>query len=279
MGEPLRFRTLHADEIELRVGTVSAKGASLLLYKDARCDQAVLDETVGAMNWQRHHSRDNANCTVSIWDDEKKMWISKEDTGTESMTEKEKGLASDSFKRACTNWGIGRELYSSPWIFVPVPTQKKQNGGRGFELCDPYYFNGAKVSSIEYDEKRKISALTIVDEDGNEIFRHPKGRKSAPKKTAPKKEEPKPKKQERELTLMPKEELTPQDMITAEQAEGIKGLLEDLNIDAAVFLKYVADKSKDSCDSVDAMTAAQYDIAVNAINLKLKKMNEASKGE
>lgn len=277
MEKTLKFRTLHADEIELRVGTVSENGASLLLYKDARCDQAVLDETVGTMNWQRCHSRDNANCTVSVWDEDKKMWVSKEDTGTESMTEKEKGLASDSFKRACTNWGIGRELYSSPWIFIPVPTRKKQNGGRGYELVNPYYFNGAKVSSIEYDDKRKITALTIVDKDGNEIFRHPKGRKSAPKKTAPKKEELKPKKQERELTLMPKEELTPQDMITVEQAEGVKGLLEDLDIDVAMFLKYVADKSKDSCDSVDAMTATQYDIAVNAINLKLKKMNEASK--
>lgn len=266
MGEPLKFRTLHADEIELRVGSVSAKGATLLLYKDARCDQAVLDETVGAMNWQRHHSRDNANCTVSIWDSEKKMWISKEDTGTESMTEKEKGLASDSFKRACTNWGIGRELYSSPRIFVSVPTQKKQNGGRGYELENQYYFSGAKVSSIEYDDKRKITALTIVDEDGNEIYRFPRGRKSASNKTAPKKEEPKPKK-----------ELTPQDMITAEQAEGVKGLLEDLNIDVKSFLGYVADKSNDSCDSVDAMTATQYDIAVKAINLKLKKMNEASK--
>lgn len=263
MGEPIKFRTLHADEIELRVGTVSAKGASLLLYKDARCDQAVLDETVGAMNWQRHHSRDNANCTVSIWDDEKKMWVSKEDTGTESMTEREKGLASDSFKRACTNWGIGRELYSSPWIFVPVPTQKKQNGGRGFELCDPYYFNGAKVSSIEYDEKRKISALTIVDEDGNEIFRHPKGRKSAPKKTQKKPDEP--------ITLKQKE-LTPQDMITVEQAQGIKELLEDLDIDVKVFLEYVAKKSNDSCDSVDGMTSTQYDIAVSAINAKIAKM-------
>lgn len=263
MGEPLKFRTLHADEIELRVGTVSANGASLLLYKDARCDQAVLDETVGAMNWQRAHSRDNANCTVSIWDDEKKIWVSKEDTGTESMTEREKGLASDSFKRACTNWGIGRELYSSPWIFIKVGTQKKQNGGRGYELVDPYCFNGAKVSSIEYDSKRKISALTIVDKDDNEIFRFPKGKKSAPKKLAPKKEEPGPK---------PKKELTPQDMITAEQAEGVKGLLEDLGIDTAVFLKYVAEKSKDSCDSVDGMTSAQYDIAVDAINKKLAKI-------
>lgn len=263
MGEPLKFRTLHADEIELRVGTVSAKGASLLLYKDARCDQAVLDETVGAMNWQRHHSRDNANCTVSIWDDEKKMWISKEDTGTESMTEKEKGLASDSFKRACTNWGIGRELYSSPFIFISVDTQKKQNG-KGYELVNPYVFSGARVSDIEYDDKRKIKALTIVDKDGVVMYSFPKGgKKSAPRKTQKKPDEP--------ITLKQKE-LTPQDMITVEQAEGIKGLLEDLGIDTAIFLKYVAEKSKDSCDSVDSMTSTQYDIAVDAINKKLAKI-------
>lgn len=112
------FRDLIADEIECRVAQAKETGVSLLLYKDARCDQNILDETVGAMNWQRHHSRDNANCTVSIWDEQKQQWIYKEDTGTESNTEKEKGLASDSFKRACFNWGIGRELYTAPFIWV-----------------------------------------------------------------------------------------------------------------------------------------------------------------
>ena len=114
----LKFRALRADEIDVRVAQISEKGAQLLLYKDARCDMNILDEEVGATNWQRQHSRDNANCTVSIWDNEKGQWISKEDTGTESNTEKEKGLASDSFKRACVNWGIGRELYTSPFIWV-----------------------------------------------------------------------------------------------------------------------------------------------------------------
>ena len=100
----LKFRDLKANEIDVRISTLNEKGASLLLYKDARVDQDILDETVGAMNWQRKHLRDNANCIVEIWDNDKKMWISKEDTGTESFTEKEKGLASDSFKRACFNW-------------------------------------------------------------------------------------------------------------------------------------------------------------------------------
>lgn len=101
-----KFRDLKADEIDCRVATCSDKGVSLLLYKDARCDMNILDETVGSMNWQRKHTRDNANCTVEIWDADKNQWISKEDTGTESYTEKEKGQASDSFKRACFNWGM-----------------------------------------------------------------------------------------------------------------------------------------------------------------------------
>ena len=114
----LEFRDLRADEIDCRISTMRETGLSLLLYKDARCDMNVLDETVGPFNWKRAHSRDNANCTVSIWDDYKQEWVSKEDTGTESNTEAEKGLASDSFKRACFNWGIGRELYTAPFIWI-----------------------------------------------------------------------------------------------------------------------------------------------------------------
>ena len=116
-----KFRALRADEVECRVSQIDKMDGnwlSLLLYKDARCDQNILDETVGPMNWQRHHSRENANCVVSIWDNEKGIWVEKEDTGTESNTEAAKGLASDSFKRACFNWGIGRELYTAPTIFI-----------------------------------------------------------------------------------------------------------------------------------------------------------------
>ena len=116
------FRTLRADEIDCRIAqikeTSNGKGLSLLLYKDARCDQNILDEVVGPFKWKREHTRDNRNCIVSIWSDELGQWISKEDTGTESNTEREKGLASDSFKRACFNWGIGRELYTAPFIWI-----------------------------------------------------------------------------------------------------------------------------------------------------------------
>lgn len=152
----MEFRALRADEIECRIGTVSknGNGVSLLLYKDARCDMNILDETVGATNWQRHHSRENANCIVEIWDAEKKTWVGKEDTGTESNTEAEKGLASDSFKRACFNWGIGRELYTAPFIFIP-----------GADRNDKFWVKDMKV------ENRVITGLTICRKDqyGNKL--------------------------------------------------------------------------------------------------------------
>lgn len=115
-----QFRALTADDIECRVSTVSDKGCSLLLYKDARCDMKILDETVGPENWKRSHELINGNlfCNVSLWDEGKKEWVTKQDVGTESYTEKEKGQASDAFKRACFNWGIGRELYTAPFIWI-----------------------------------------------------------------------------------------------------------------------------------------------------------------
>jgi hypothetical protein len=159
------FRLLHADEIEARVATVNEKGCSLLLYKDARCDMNILDETVGAMNWERTHSRDNANCTVSIWDKDKEQWISKEDTGTESFTEKEKGLASDSFKRACFNWGIGRELYTAPFIWISADKVNLSQKNGKYTTYDKFV-----VEAIRYDDKRQISALSIKNQAGKRVF-------------------------------------------------------------------------------------------------------------
>jgi hypothetical protein len=156
MAEPM-FRDLRADEIECRVAQAKQNGVSLLLYKDARCDQNILDETVGAMNWQRQHTRDNANCIVSIWDEDKKQWIGKEDTGTESNTEKEKGLASDSFKRACFNWGIGRELYTAPFIWIKAEdcTSLLQDGSGKWKCFDNF-----EVEKIKIENKR-ITGIAI----------------------------------------------------------------------------------------------------------------------
>ena len=161
----MKFRSLRADEIECRIGTVKKAeegkkgGVQLLLYKDARCDMKLLDETVGPMNWKKAYTRDNQNCTVSIWDPDKEQWISKEDVGTESNTEAEKGLASDSFKRACVNWGIGRELYTTPFIWIPgatkydrfwVKTMRVEDGritGLVICACDQY---GRKTDSVAF---------------------------------------------------------------------------------------------------------------------------------
>lgn len=163
-----KFRLLKAGEIDCRVAMVKSNGVSVLLYKDARCDMNILDESVGAENWQRSHSRDNANCTVSIWDSEKKMWVSKEDTGTESNTEKEKGLASDSFKRACFNWGIGRELYTAPFIWISdkhCNIQQVKNSDK-YTCRDSFY-----VSAIGYDDNRCIDRLQIKNtKTGNVVY-------------------------------------------------------------------------------------------------------------
>lgn len=162
--EKLTFRKLNADEIEVRIGQANKYGVSLLLYKDARCDQNILDECVGPNNWQRHHSRDNANCIVSIWDAEKKQWVEKEDTGKESFAEAEKGLASDSFKRACFNWGIGRELYTAPDMFVFSSSLKNLREKDGKFQC----YDKFNVKSIEYVGD-KISRVEIgISEKGKE---------------------------------------------------------------------------------------------------------------
>lgn len=167
------FRKLKSEEIECRIAMVKETGVSILLYKDARCDQNILDETVGPMNWQRSHTRDNANCVVSIWDDTKKMWISKEDTGTESFTEKEKGLASDSFKRACFNWGIGRELYTAPFIWFKAPSECNLVTKNGKTTCGDKFI----CEQIIYDDN-KIVALSVLNTTTKKRFLYDVRKKS-----------------------------------------------------------------------------------------------------
>ena len=156
----MKFRTLRADEVECRIARVTENGVQLLLYKDARADMDLLDETVGAMNWTRKHELvgDNLYCTVSIYDEDKQTWISKQDVGTESFTEAVKGRASDSFKRACTNFGIGRELYTAPFIWIPADRCRISPRGSAFTCKDTF-----NVLQIGYDDNRKINMLNIYD--------------------------------------------------------------------------------------------------------------------
>lgn len=151
------FRLLRADEIDCRVATVKKNGVSLLLYKDARCDMNILDETVGAERWQRKHELINGNlfCSVGIFCKDLNEWVWKQDVGTESYTEKEKGQASDAFKRACFNWGLGRELYTAPFIWVNADDANIGEFGGKYTTNDRF-----EVKEIGYTD-RKITRLVI----------------------------------------------------------------------------------------------------------------------
>ena len=166
----MKFRNLNFDEIDVRIATINERGCSLLLYKDARVDQKILDETVGPENWERKHELigENLYCTVSLWDDKKKMWVSKQDVGTESYTEKEKGQASDSFKRACFNWGIGRELYTAPFIWVDAKKGDVRIEDRNGKKMT---YDTFRVDLIGFDKNGNINALRIVNEKlGKTVF-------------------------------------------------------------------------------------------------------------
>lgn len=189
-----QIRTLTKDEIECRVSLIKdykkngkdAAFCQLLLYKDARVDQRLLDEIYGSLNWKREHQLigDRLYCTVSIWDAEKKEWVSKQDVGTESYTEKEKGQASDSFKRACFNWGIGRELYSAPQITIFLEDNEWKVNQKGSLVLNRISF---EVSRLEHDEQGNIIYLEIKDDKGKIRFPSKPKEESAP---APAEEKP-----------------------------------------------------------------------------------------
>ena len=147
------YRLLRADEIECRVSLVNQYGVGILLYKDARVDMNLLDEVHGSFGWQNDYQLIDGQlfCTVEVWDDQKQQWIRKQNVGTESFTEKEKGRASDAFKRACFNLGIGRELYTAPSMFVfkkDLKTLKEDQNGRW--TCKDWF----TVEQLEYDGER-----------------------------------------------------------------------------------------------------------------------------
>lgn len=172
-GMPL----LKAEDIECRIQKITKEGAVLLLYKTARVDMRILDEVYGEMNWQRHHEVINNNlfCTISVWDSEKSQWVSKQDVGTESNAEAEKGQASDAFKRAGFAWGIGRELYDAPFIFVQAPIDK---------------YDRFTVKEIKYNKtERKFTSLVIVDKNGKERYRLNGTKTDRPKAKEPTDEE------------------------------------------------------------------------------------------
>ena len=173
----MEFRLLTAEEIDCRVSTVNKWGVGLLLYKDARCDMNILDETVGAENWQREHyeCKGTLFCRVGIKVEPKaeltetqirlhdNVWVWKSDCGVESNTEAQKGEASDSFKRAVVNWGICRCLYSAPFIWIKAEDANIVQGGSGKFQC----YDKFAVEQIIYDDNKNIVALSIKNTSQN----------------------------------------------------------------------------------------------------------------
>lgn len=162
------MRKLKPNEIECRVAQVTAKGCSLLLYKTARVDRAILDEEFGSMYWQNDFKVIDGKMygSISVYNKELKEWVTKSDCGVESNTEAEKGQASDCFKRAGFKWGIGIELYSAPFIFILEPTEEK-NGK--YYLKDKY--KKYIVKEITYNDDGNINHLIITDNKDKEIFK------------------------------------------------------------------------------------------------------------
>lgn len=183
------MRKLNKDEIDVKVKQVSEKGAVLLLYKTARVDMAILDETYGAMNWQSDYKvvKDNLYCGIGVYNQDTKDWVWKWDCGIESREDEEgnqkKGEASDAFKRAGYKWGIGVELYSAPFTFATVETvgEKGKDGKIRYSLKNK--FQKFFVDEITYDEKTgDIKGLVIVDDKGVIVYSNVKGKKPTPPK-------------------------------------------------------------------------------------------------
>lgn len=175
------FRRLNADEIECRVQSNKDNGCILLLYKNARCDMNILDETVGQMNWQRDHKelKGVMYAGVGIYNDERNEWVWKWDCGSESNTDAQKGEASDSFKRACVNWGIGRELYTAPFIWI---------NRNDYEVIDKTNRckDSFRVGEIGYDDAGNISYLTIFNKrTDKKVYSYSTGKKETPIKGYP----------------------------------------------------------------------------------------------
>lgn len=220
-----KIRCLKPEEIEIRVQQITEKGAQLLLYKDSRCDKRILDETYGITGWKNRYEEIKGNlfCTISIWDDEKQQWVDKCDCGTESFSEKEKGEASDAFKRAGFNVGIGRELYTRIFYFASVPTKKNEKGK--YDLENKFEkFTVAEISTNE--ETEKIEKIKIANSKGNIVFSYgyPKTSKIDTQKTT-----------------------EPVEMIDADQIKKIHTLFSKIEkSETQLFKNFTNDKAKEN---------------------------------
>lgn len=212
----MEIPTLKPEDIEVKVKQITAKGALALLYKTARTDMEYLDKVFGIGNWQCDYKeiKGNLYCTIQIWDDEKGQWVSKMDCGIESREDGEgnekKGEASDAFKRAGFRVGIGRELYSSPFIWLSVETSQDDKGR--WQLKDR--FAKFEVAEIDYDKARKINRLRIVNvKSGTTVYEY--GVKQSTTRGTAKQDAPKPKATVEQSAKLPETKFVPEEAVKA----------------------------------------------------------------
>jgi hypothetical protein len=215
----------------------------------------ILDEVFGILGWEREHQVIDGNlyCTIRVWDEQHNRWVSKQDVGTESMTEKEKGQASDSFKRACFNLGIGRELYSSPFIWIKLnPDEINSSNGKA-RLNFGVEFH---VKEIEYSQSsREITRLVIVDKKGTVRFTMGKV------VNIPNKDTQTPKNQNKSVT----------GVLTADQLEALFTLGAKIKYDTA---KVKAQTNKKFGKDPKDLTLDQYKLVIDGYNKVLQKSTQ-----
>lgn len=158
----IEWDLLRPEDVEVRVATTKNGKTTLLLYQDSRCAMRALDKQFGSFGWQMDYKvvGDQIYGTLSIYDEEKGIWVSKSDTGDKSNISEDKGQSSDILKRCAVRWGFARELYTTPKIVVDD---------------DGYGCSGYKVSEINYDSNRNITHLVIANRFNKEVFRWEKG--------------------------------------------------------------------------------------------------------
>lgn len=254
------FRSLRADEVQVRVSRYTKKGAMLLVYKDSRADMTLLDEVVGPKHWKSHHSNDNKNCVIEIYDTEMGEWISKEGVGDAKEGDNyDKSLASDSFKRAGVLWGIGRELYNLHDTFVPCET-KYNEAKRCYEPTedDKFKFYGAYVTELEFSHDMP-TRLVIVDNYGKQLYSYGQAAPKTAQKPAQKAEPAEAPKEEKKVEKKP-------DLI-----KEVKALVEETNTDVSQMLSYYASEAGKAYDKIEDMTVENLKKARQALNVKKQR--------
>lgn len=257
------IRLLRNDEIEVRVQSFNSNSnnAIFLLYKDARCDMRILDEVFGIDGWEREHQLIDGKlfCTVRVWSNKRNAWISKQDVGTESNTEKEKGQASDAFKRACFNWGIGRELYTAPLISVKCTDKDLYNNKCTLKL---------EVKHIAYNDNREISELVLVDRFGNERYNWKNGKAAKVQEPAKVSEPVKAKEEPVASTNNTEGAVKAEKTISEAQNKRLYAIANKAGIKADAVLKVI--KNEFNLDSSLELNATQYKVICDRLEAKAK---------